>query len=154
MPGAPDADWVELRREGDSVEYHAATVPMELWRTDTDAYQTALNTDQPSVYIVMRETPEAEEGQQLAVHLVTASPYDAQDYTDSGEEIVERVPMPPQLIAFLRDFIAEHHEDEVFVKRRRDKHRMDRVEDGKGDARISQMSDVFRAPRRKAGGLH
>lgn len=154
LPGAPDADWVELRREGDSVEYHAATVAMELWRTDTEAYQTALNTDTPSVYVVLRQDPEADEGRDLTVHLVTASPYDAQDYTDSGEEIVERVPMPPQLIAFIRDFIATHHKDEPFVKRRRDKKRVDLVEDGKGDIRISQMSDVYRAPRRKSGGLH
>jgi hypothetical protein len=154
LPGAPEAEWVEMRREGDSVEYHAATVGMDLWRTDTEAYQTALNTDDPSVYVVLRTDTDAPEGRELVVHLVTASPYDAQDYTDSGEEIVERVPMPPQLIAFVRDFIAAHHEDEVFVKRRRDKHRVDIVEDGKGDARISQLSDVYRAPRRKAGGLH
>lgn len=154
LPGAPEADWVELRRDGDSVEYHAATVGMELWRTDTEAYQTALNTDTPSVYVVLREDTEAEEGRELKVHLVTASPYDAQDYTDSGEEIVERVPMPPQLIAFIRDYIAQHHKEEAFVKRRRDKKRIDLVEDGKGDARISQMSDVYRAPRRKAGTIH
>lgn len=154
LPGAAEANWVELRREGDSVEYHADTVGMELWRTDTEAYQTALNTEVPSVYVVLREDPEAPEGRELSVLLVTASPYDAQDYTDSGEEIVERVPMPPQLIAFLRDFIADHHQDEVFVKRRRDKKRIDLTEDGKGDARISQMSDVYRAPRRKVGSLH
>jgi len=154
LPGAAEADWVEMRREGDSVEYHAATVGMDLWRTDTEAYQTALNTETPSVYVVMREDPDAPEGRELKVVLVTASPYDAQDYTDSGEEIVERVPMPPQLVAFLREFIATHHEEEVFVKRRRDKKRVDIVEDGKGDARILQASDVYRAPRRKAGIVH
>ncbi|MEM7615667.1 MAG: DUF3305 domain-containing protein, partial [Pseudomonadota bacterium] len=75
------------------------------------------------------------------------------DYQDSGEEIVEPVPMPEALVAWIRDFAQEHHEEEVFVKRRRDRKRVDLTEDGKGDPRIQQTSDVYRAPRRK-GGLH
>ncbi len=85
----------------------------------------------------------------LDVLLVTASPYEAQDYTDSGEEIVEKVPMPAGLIAWVREFVEEFHEDEVFVKRRRDKKRIDLVQDGVGDARISQISDVYASPARK-----
>ncbi|MCY4496290.1 MAG: DUF3305 domain-containing protein, partial [Rhodospirillaceae bacterium] len=42
LPGAGAADWRELRRESDVVEYHAATVPMELWASDTEAYRTGL----------------------------------------------------------------------------------------------------------------
>ena len=41
----------------------------------------------------------------LEVVLATASPYEAQDYTDSGEEIVEKVMMPPGLVAWVRDFV-------------------------------------------------
>ncbi|MDE0408553.1 MAG: DUF3305 domain-containing protein, partial [Alphaproteobacteria bacterium] len=37
---------------------------------------------------------------------------------------------------------------EPFVKRQRDRRRVDLAEDGKGDPRIRQMSDVYRAPRR------
>ncbi|MEC8196291.1 MAG: DUF3305 domain-containing protein, partial [Pseudomonadota bacterium] len=70
-----------------------------------------------------------------------------QDYADSGEELLELVPMPEGLVAFLRDFVEEHHEEETFVKRRRDKKRIDLEEDGRGDARISQLTDVYRAPR-------
>lgn len=153
LPGAPEAQWRELRREGDGVEYHAATLPLELWRTDTEAYQTGLNVDDPSIYVVMRTATDPEAEHPLDVLLVTASPYEAQDYTDSGEEIVEKVPTPPALIALIRDFIAEHHVEEAFVKRRRDKKRVDLVEDGKGDARIQQLSDVYRAPRR-TGTMH
>lgn len=153
LPGAPEASWRELRREGESVEYHAATLPLELWRTDTEAYQTGLNVAEPSIYVIMRATEDPEAEHEFDLLLVTASPYEAQDYTDSGEEIVERVPTPPALIAMIRDFIDTHHEDEVFVKRRRDKKRIDLAEDGKGDARIQQLSDVYRAPRR-AGRVH
>ena len=48
-----------------------------------------------------------------------------------------------------RKFVDNYYEEEAFVKRRRDKTRVDRVDDGIGDARIRQASDVYRAPRRK-----
>jgi uncharacterized protein CbrC (UPF0167 family) len=145
LPGAGDADWKELRREGDVVEFHATTLTLELHRADAEAYRSELSTGTPSIYVIMRETTN---DTPLDVVLVTASPYEAQDYADSGEEIVEKVAMPGGLIAWVRDFALLHHEDEVFYKRKRDKKRIDGEQDGIGDARISQVSDVYRAPRK------
>ncbi len=145
LPGAAQADWQILREEGDAIEFHAATVPLELWHTDTEAYLTTLTARVPSIGVVMRETEESEHPYEVL--LATASAYEFQDYADSGEELLELVPMPEGLVALLRDFVEAHHEEEVFVKRRRDKKRIDLVEDGRGDVRISQLSDVYRAPR-------
>lgn len=144
LPGAADADWRELRREGEAVEYHAATVTLELHGAETEAYLHGLTARVPSVYVVMRPSDNAEIP--LDVLLVTASPYEAQDYTDSGEELVEKVPMPAGLVAWVRAFVEEHHQEEAFVKRRRDRQRVDAVEDGIGDARIAQVGDVYRSP--------
>lgn len=152
MPGAAQANWRELRREGEVVEYHAATVPLELWRTDTEAYRTELATKVPSIYVVMRETPEEEHP--LEVVLATASPFDGQDYTDNGEDIVELVPMSEALLALVQRWIDKHHEEEIFVKRKRDKRRVDLVEAGVGDERISQLTDVYRAPSAKRETIH
>lgn len=146
LPGAQDATWKELRRDGKAVEYHAATLPLELFRTDTEAYLHGLSAKVPAIYVVMRE---GEDDQPLNVVLVTASPYEAQDYADTGEELVEKVPMPEGLAAWIRDFVELHHEDEIFIKRRRNKTRLDLKEDGIGDARIRQTSDVYRAPSLK-----
>ena len=146
LPGAGSAHWKELRRDGDVIEYHAATVPLELFRTDTEAYLHGLSTKIPAIYVVMRESEGADP---LDVVLATASPYEAQDYADTGEELVEKVPMPEGLVAWIRDYVEQHHEDEVFIKRRRDKSRVDREENGIGDARIRQTSDVYRAPSAK-----
>jgi hypothetical protein len=146
LPGAGGADWKELRRDGDAVEFHAATLPLELYRTDTEAYLHGLSAQSPSIYVVMRP---GEDERPLEITLVTASPYEAQDYADTGEELVEKVPMPEGLVAWIRDYVEEHHEDEVFVKRRRDKKRIDLKEDGIGDARIRQTADVYRAPSTK-----
>jgi len=149
LPGAAPADWQVLREEGDAIEYHAATLPLEIYRSDTEAYLTALSEDVPSVYVVLREVRASSAARPLEVLLVTASPYEGQDYADTGEEIVEKVPMPPGLIAWLSAFVATHHEEEEFIKRRRDKKRVDLTEDGVGDARINQLSDVYRAPGAK-----
>ena len=154
LPGAAQESWRELRREGDAVEYHAATVPLELWRTDTEAYMTELATRIPSIYVVMRETLDADAEFELEVVLATASPYDAQDYADSGEELVELVPMPEGLKAIIQRFIDQHHVEEKFIKRKRDKRRVDYSEDGVGDARISQATDVYRSPGTKTGMVH
>lgn len=147
LPGAGPADWLEMRRDGEAVEYHAGTLPLELWRTDSEAYLTALSTNPPCVYVVMRKSER--EDRELELLLVTASAFDAQDYEDSGEEIVEAVPMPPALIAWVREWADFHYHDEPFVKRKRNKENTDMVEDGLGDARIRQVADVYRSPATK-----
>ncbi|WP_254054669.1 DUF3305 domain-containing protein [Roseovarius sp. EL26] len=144
LPGAEPSDWRVLRQEGEITEYHAATLMLELHGAETEAYLHGLSAKVPSVYAVLRA--EGNGPISLSAVLVTASPYEAQDYADNGEDIVEKIPMPAGLIAWVRDFAETHHEDEVFVKRRRDRLNVDQVEDGIGDARIPQVADVYRAP--------
>jgi len=149
IPGAPPADWREMRRDGEAVEYHAATVTIEIHRAETEAYRVALSNDPPSVYVILRPSEDPEAQHDVEVFGVTASAFEAQDYLDSGEEIVEPVPMPPELIAWLSSFVEIHHKDEMFVKRKRRRWTEDKVEDGKGDARIRQEADVYRSPNSK-----
>lgn len=148
LPGAGPAAWTELRREGDVVDYHAATVPLELYRTDTEGYAETLAGAVPSVAVVYE--PARGDGRPRVLR-ATVSAYQAQDELDSGELVVDPVPLPPGLLAWIDDFLHEHHAPEPFIKRRRDRTRVDLKEDGKGDARISQASDVYRAPSRRRG---
>lgn len=145
LPGAPAANWAELRRDGDIVDYHAATLQLDLHRTDTDAYLVALDTEPPSAYVVMQSEPGDDDRPRPVT--ITASPYEAQDHLDAGDDIVERVPMPPEMVDWVRDYIAKHHKEDPFYKRSRDRTDLDRVEDGRGDARIRQHGDVFRSPQ-------
>lgn len=144
LPGAAPAEWRELRREGEAVEYHAATAPLELHRAETEGYRVALSHQPPSVFVILRE---GEPGGRPEVFRVTASAFEAQDYLDSGDEIVEPVPMPPALIAWLSDFVARHHRDEPFVKRKRRPADAEAgaPEEGRGDPRVTG-DDVFRHP--------
>ncbi len=147
LPGAAQASWKVLRRDGEAVDYHAATLPMTLYQTDTEAYVHALESQAPGIFAVLRPSGDADFP--LRPVLVTASAYEAQDYTDGAEEVVEKIVMPPALLDWVRSFVDTHHRSEAFVKRKRNKHRQELVEDGKGDHRIRQTSDVFRAPRRR-----
>lgn len=155
IPGAGPANWRELRREGDVTDYHAATLTLDLWSSDTEAYLVALASDPPGVIVVLREATAIDAAMPWKPVVVTASPYEGQDYLDSGDGLVERVAMPAGMVGWVADFVERHHVEEPFVKRRRDRTRIDLVDDGKGDARIRQMSDVYRAPNGATrGGVH
>ncbi|SFD47177.1 DUF3305 domain-containing protein [Roseivivax sediminis] len=144
LPGAEAADWQILREDGEATEYHAATVPLTLYRGETEAYRVALSDTKPCVYVILRA---AARGATMpwSVHLVTASPHEAALFETSGEEIVEKVPMPQGVAAWVGTWVASHHVEEPFVKRQRTGW-TERRQDGIGDPRIAQASDVYRAP--------
>jgi hypothetical protein len=113
--------WRELRRGPGFVHYHAATLPLELHRKETLGYQANLAEPTPSVYVVLREKLEGGD-EPIAVHLVTASPHEAEAYGLASEEMVGSVAMPEPLIALVEAFMAEHHIEEPFMKRQRQRH--------------------------------
>ena len=146
IPGAPDADWKQLVRDGEVVDYHAGTVTMELFRADVEGYLVSLNMKEPSVWIILDRDITGQSPAGWVVTTITASAHDALDALDRGESIVEAVPIPESLAAWIKEFVDMHYVEEPFKKRRRDEIRVDGVEDAKGDPRIRQDSDVFRAP--------
>lgn len=117
-------EWRELRRDGQAVLYHAATLNLELHRKETTAYRVNLANGEPSVYVVLREDPDAGGDWPVEVHLVTASPFEAQSHGDVGLDNVEGVAMPDRLVEMVRTFIDTHHREETFYKRKRQPHKM------------------------------
>jgi hypothetical protein len=103
--------------------FFAGSFPVELHRKETPAYLVNLANETPVVYIVLSEADDDDDDAPLPmrVEMVTVSPFEAQDFLDSGEEIVEPLAMPEPLAAWLERFVATHHEEEVFIKRKRDK---------------------------------
>ena len=89
----------------------------------------------------------ADEDNEYFIHKITASAYEAQDYSDSDEYLVEAVPMPPSLQVWVEKFVDHHFEEKPFVKRKRDKIRVDQIEEGFGDSRIAKPSDIYRSPK-------
>ena len=122
-------EWTELRKGPGFVHYHAATLILTLHRKETMAYRVNLANGEPSIYVVLRDDGEDSEGRPIDVHLLTASPFEAQSHGDLGFDFVEAVPMPDRLVGIVENYITVHHTDESFYKRKRD--RASRPEDHK-----------------------
>jgi len=128
MPGeAGAAPWTVIGEEEDGTQrYWAGGACLTLYRGDTEAYRFNLGGE-PRIYVVLRP---AGPGSSLPydLHLVTLSPYEAQDHLDSDEDIVEALPPVPAILAFLERFVAAQPEPAPFRKRRRDKAVPDRIQ--------------------------
>ena len=119
LAGTP---WSVRRDKGARVEFFAGVHVIELAPSETFLYQHNLDMAEPSIYVVLRfDRAVAPHGVKVA--LVTASPADGEAYMASGEDIVERVPMPETLRAWLADYIAAYPPVDHFKKRKR--HRQD-----------------------------
>jgi hypothetical protein len=58
---------------------------------------------------------------------VTADPAEGEAFTDAGSNLVEAVPMPSNIVEIIARFIALHHVERPFVKRKRDQHAPERA---------------------------
>lgn len=121
MPGEASAEpWTRIAEEADGTQrYWAGSERLILYRGDAEAYRFNLEGE-PRIYVVLRLHDEAS-ALPYKLHLVTLSPYEAQDHLDSDEDIVEALPIVPQIMTFLETFVAAQPEPPAFKKRRRDK---------------------------------
>lgn len=118
-PLAPEGTWTQLS-EGDGwVHFHAGTLPLELFPRETEGYKLNLSQNPPRIFVVLRSGEDQDCAHDVVPFLVTVCPYEAQDYLDSGEELVEPVIMPEGVVAFVQSYVEAHHVDEVFQKRKR-----------------------------------
>lgn len=117
LGGLPDADpWTPLSVEGDTATFYAGPAEIELYRSETENYRRNLASGAPSVWVVLHATG-GEPPYEIAA--VTADPAEGEGLTEPGQAIVEAVPMPELLCDAIAAFVAEHHVEEVFEKRKR-----------------------------------
>ena len=101
LPGAgamdPDGEWKELasgEEDGAAwVRYHAGTLPLNLFRKETEGYKVNLSQHPPRVFVVLRDGVDAASSHDVVPVAATVCPYEAQDYLDSGTDLVEVVAM-------------------------------------------------------------
>lgn len=124
IPGAPaldgkDDEWRLLREGEDWAYYHAGTLRLDLFRTETEGYKLNLSQRPPRIFVVVRRSEGLGERHECWPFHVTVCPYEAQEYQESGDDMVEPVTMPPDVAAWVKDYVDRHHVDEPFVKRKR-----------------------------------
>lgn len=119
LPGQPDAEpWTVLAREDDRTTFYAGTTEIALHRSETGNYRDNLVSGTPSVWITLRLT-DGEPPYKVAA--ATVDPYEGESYTEAGTDLVEAVPMPDMIRDVLAAFVAEHHVEREFFKRKRDR---------------------------------
>lgn len=125
------AQWQEIARGEDWCHYLCAVLPLTLHRKETEAYRTNLQDGVPVAYVVLRPREDPESEREIEAVQVTASPFDAQDFLDSGDDIVEALPMPESVAELIEKFVAEHHVEEPFKKRKQKAKSEERPQFGK-----------------------
>lgn len=119
LVGAPEAQpWTVLHEAPEVTRYYAGPYRLEFYETETGMYRDNLQSAQPSLWVSLRpsSTPPG-----VTLHLVTADPAEGEALTEPGTDIIETVLMPPEIQARLAAFVAAHHVERPFVKRKRDR---------------------------------
>ena len=85
---------------------------------DTRTYKHNIEAPEPSVYVVLRR---ADTLSGWTLYLATIDPAEAHSHADTGDDLVERLPMPPLVFDWLSAFVAQHHVERMEWKRKRDR---------------------------------
>jgi hypothetical protein len=115
MPEA--SPWTKLSDSGEATTFYAGMADIALHRTETTNYRDNLAGD-GQLWVSLRPTgidPPYE------VFGVTADPAEGEAWTETGADLVDVVAMPDAIREVVAGFIAEHHVERPFYKRKRDR---------------------------------
>jgi hypothetical protein len=119
LAGVPATEpWTKLSDDGAEATFYAGSAEVTLHSSDTGGYRDNLASGDPSLWVVLRP---AESDPPYQLFLVTAEPSEGEAMTVGGNDIIEPVPMPEPVRAAIEAFVAEHHVERVFEKRKRDR---------------------------------
>jgi len=119
LAGEPDAaPWTLLDAEADRTTFYAGAGEIALYRTDTAYYRDNLATGEPMLWAVLRPTGGEPP---FRVVSVTADPNEGEAFATVGTDLVEALPMPASIRDAVEAFVAEHHVERAFAKRKRDR---------------------------------
>jgi len=119
LAGVPEAaPWTALAVEDERATFYAGAATIELFRSETANYRDNLSTGAPALWIALRPTGVEPPYEILAV---TADPSEGEALTEAGADLIEPVAMPAAIRDAVAAFVAEHHVERAFFKRRRDR---------------------------------
>jgi hypothetical protein len=116
LPGAPGTPaWTVLESDDEATRFYVGNAELELYRVDTSQYRDNLMSGSPGLWVVLRPTGREPP---FEVMTVTANPSEGEAFTESGVDVVEPVPMPESVLEMIEAFVAEHHVEHAFTKRK------------------------------------
>jgi hypothetical protein len=119
LAGQPEtAPWTRLAEEEETTTFYAGTADVELHRSDTTYYRDNLQTEAPLLWVALRPTGSEPP---YEIFTVTANPAEGEALTEPATDLIDTVPMPDPIREAVAAFVAEHHVEQVFIKRKRDR---------------------------------
>jgi hypothetical protein len=115
---AAAAPWTFLGREGDDERWYIGEAALEFVTVETGGYRDNLIAETPRIWVSLRP---AHGDHPVELFAVTADPAEGEGLTEAGTDIVEALPMSPELAVAYAAFVTEHHVERAFVKRKRDR---------------------------------
>jgi hypothetical protein len=119
LAGEPAAaPWTRLTGNDEVATFYVGATTVSLYPGETGRYRDNLASDAPSLWVALRPT-----GIEPPYELVaaTADPAEGEGFTQNGDDLVDAVPMPEAVRAVIEAFVAEHHVEQPFMKRKRDR---------------------------------
>ena len=119
LEGVPEtAPWTPVPGASGAETFYAGAADVALYRSETTNYRDNLASGQPSLWVVLRPTGG---DPPFSVITVTADPAEGEGFTETATDLVEALPMPEAIVQAVAGFIAEHHVEHPFQKRKRDR---------------------------------
>ena len=117
LPDEPETRaWTVLREQDGTTLFYAGSATVDLYPSETARYRENLASGNPSIWTVLSPS---EGPWPYAVAAATADPAEGEGFTEAASNLVEAVPMPEVIREAIEDFIAAHHVEREFVKRKR-----------------------------------
>ena len=118
LPAAPAAaPWTKLGGNAEEELYYAGSFQVALHPGETAHYRDNLTSGRPSLWVALRPVA----GEEYEIATVTADPYEGEALAGAIDEIVEPVPMPPEIQAKIAAFFEAFHVERQFFKRKRER---------------------------------
>jgi hypothetical protein len=108
--GAMVAMPVQMAGDGAVTRWRCGGHTIELHRSEAEGYFLNVTSPEPKVFVMWRHAEDAAMPP-VRPEVVTVSYNEAARLMDGGEQ-VDAVPMPPEILAWMTPFVAEHYKPE------------------------------------------
>lgn len=115
IPEPPLVPRTRISAEGGVEVWYLGAVDLTLYSGDTEHHRDNLESGRPSVWVAIQGADPAT----AAVAAATADPYEGEGLASDVALTVEAVAMPDALAQAVAGFVAAHHVDIPFKKRKR-----------------------------------
>jgi uncharacterized protein DUF3305 len=116
LPDEPKMEpWTLLREQEEATLFYAGSAAVDLYPSETARYRENLTSGNPSIWVILSPS---DGPWPYAVAATTADPAEGESFTEAGANLVEAVPIPEAIRELIENFVAEHHVEREFVKRK------------------------------------